>query len=137
MSWKNVELEGKWVKSGSSFLSQKSQQFWCIAQSCWLRMQTKSEILTPEHWTSFFEHWKNSNVFIYWWSNSNTLFLASNKHRKLNLIGLPLDLLNYSWNWLEHNFFRTSNELERVHLFVIALEHHIFGFERSNIKLQT
>ena len=29
--------------------------------------------------TSFFEHRTNSNVFIYWWSNSNTLFLASNE----------------------------------------------------------
>ena len=27
--------------------------------------------------TSFFEHRTNLNVFIYWWSNSNTLFLAS------------------------------------------------------------
>ena len=24
--------------------------------------------------TSFFEHWMNSNMFIYWWSNTNTLF---------------------------------------------------------------
>ena len=40
-------------------------------------------------------------------------------------------------------FYRTSNELEphflnleeveRVHISVIELEHHIFGFERSNI----
>ena len=29
---------------------------------------------------------------------------------------------------------RTSNELERVHLLVIELEHPIFGFERSNIE---
>ena len=29
-------------------------------------------------WTSSFQHWTNSNVFIYWWSNLNTLFLASN-----------------------------------------------------------
>ena len=32
--------------------------------------------------------------------------------------------------------FRTSNELERVHLLVIELEHTIFGFEQSNIKLK-
>ena len=32
------------------------------------------------------------------------------------------------------SFFRTSNELEPVHLFVIELEHLIFGFERSNIE---
>ena len=35
------------------------------------------------------------------------------------------------------SFFRTSNELERVHLMVIELEHPIFGFERSNIELRT
>ena len=41
-------------------------------------------------------------------------------------------------------FYRTMNELEhhfsnieRVHLLVIELEHPIFGFERSNIELQT
>ena len=30
-------------------------------------------------------------------------------------------------------FFRLSNESKRVHLFVIKLEHPIFGFKRSNI----
>ena len=35
------------------------------------------------------------------------------------------------------SFFRTSNELERVHLMVIDLDHPIFGFERSNIELRT
>ena len=35
------------------------------------------------------------------------------------------------------SIFRTSNELERVHLMVIELEHPIFAFERSNIELQT
>ena len=44
-------------------------------------------------------------------------------HRTSNLIGL---LLNYS-----------SNSLECVRLMVIELEHPIFGFERSNIKLWT
>ena len=85
--------------------------------------------------TSFFENRTNLNVFIYWWSNSKTLFLAPNKqtsniepiqtcssigdrtrtpyfwlwtnrHRTLNLIGLSLDLLNYSSKWLEHYFFK-------------------------------
>ena len=35
------------------------------------------------------------------------------------------------------SLFRTSNELERVHLLIIELEHPIFGFERSNIELRT
>ena len=35
------------------------------------------------------------------------------------------------------SFFRTSNELELVHLMVIELEHPIFGFKRSNIELRT
>ena len=30
-------------------------------------------------------------------------------------------------------FYRTSNELEHVHLLMIELEHPIFSFERSNI----
>ena len=34
-------------------------------------------------------------------------------------------------------FHGTSNKLERLFLFVIELEHPIFGFERSNIELQT
>ena len=55
--------------------------------------------------TSFFEHRTNSNMFIYWGSNSNTLFLAW-KERTSNLIGLSLDLQNYSSNWLEHHFFK-------------------------------
>ena len=32
-------------------------------------------------------------------------------------------------------FYRTLNELERVHLLLIELEHPIFGFERLNIEL--
>ena len=32
------------------------------------------------------------------------------------------------------SFFRTSNELERVHLMVIELEHPILGFEQTNIE---
>ena len=34
-------------------------------------------------------------------------------------------------------FYRTSNELERVRLLVIELEHLIFGFERTNIERRT
>ena len=33
-------------------------------------------------------------------------------------------------------FYRTSNELECVHLLVIEHEHPIFGFERMNIEHQ-
>ena len=38
-------------------------------------------ILSNIEWTrkTFFEHLRNSNVFIYWWSNLNTWILASNK----------------------------------------------------------
>ena len=83
-----------------------------------------------ESWTSFLERWKNSNVFIYWWSNSNTLFLALNKWTS-NLIELSIYLLNYLSKWLGHHFFehrRNSN----VFIYWIELEHPIFGFERSN-----
>ena len=66
----------------------------------------------------------------YWWSNSNTLFLACNK-RTLNMkpnkvftwfIKLLIELTRTS-------FFLTSNEPERVHLFLIEIQHPIFGFE--------
>ena len=88
--------------------------------------------------TSFFEHRTNSNVFIYWWSNSNTLFLASNDRTSnfepnrafTRFTKLLFELTRTS-------LFRTSNELEHVHLLVIELEHPIFGFERSNIELRT
>ena len=72
--------------------------------------------------TSFFEHRTNSNVFIYWWSNSNTLFLASNEQTSnikpnrafTKFTKLLIELTQTS-------FFRTSNELEHVHLLVIEL----------------
>ena len=35
------------------------------------------------------------------------------------------------------SIFLTSNEIERVHLLVIELQHHIFDFERLNIELRT
>ena len=31
------------------------------------------------------------------------------------------------------SFFRTSNRLDSVHIFVIKFEHPIFGFERMDI----
>ena len=88
--------------------------------------------------TSFFEHRTNSNMFICWWSNSNTLFLASNERTSniepnrafARFTKLLIELTRTS-------FFRTSNKLERVHLLVIEFEHPIFGFERSNIKHRT
>ena len=55
------------------------------------------------------------------------------EHPTSNLMGPSLDLLNCN----EHtrtSVFRTSNELERVHLLVIELEHPIFGFERKNLE---
>ena len=88
--------------------------------------------------TSFFEHRTNSNVFIYWWSNSNTLFLASNdwtSNFKPNRAFTRFTKLLFEVT--RTSLFRTSNELERVHLLVIELEHLIFGFERSNIELRT
>ena len=52
--------------------------------------------------TTFFEHRTNSigdrTGTPYFW-------LRTNKHRTLNLIGLSLDLLNYSSNGLKHHFF--------------------------------
>ena len=86
--------------------------------------------------TSFFEHQTNSNVFICWWSNSNTLFLASNDRTSnfkpnIAFTTWTKSLIELTWT----SFFRTSNKLKRVHLMVIERKHPIFGFERSNIKL--
>ena len=44
----------------------------------------------------------------------------------------------FSKSFLEQtpiSFFRTSIELEHVHLLVMEFEHPIFGFEQSNIQL--
>ena len=71
-------------------------------------------------------------------TNSNTLFLALNDQTSNfepntvfpTFTKLLIELTRTS-------FFRTSNELERVHFVVIELEHSILGFERSNIELRT
>ena len=93
---------------------------------------------TKQSQTSFFEHRTNSNVFIYWWSNSNILVLAS-KEQTLN-IELNKAFTRYIKLLIEltqRSFLRTSNEPKHVHLIVIKLEHAIFGFKRSNIELWT
>ena len=88
--------------------------------------------------TSFFEHRKNTNVFIYWWSNSNTLFLASNDRTSNFEPNRAFTRFTKSLIELTQTpFFQTSNELERVHLLVTELKHPICGFKRSNIELQT
>ena len=80
----------------------------------------------------------NSNVFVYWCLNINTLLLA---------------LIEQSSN-IEHNkaftsftesviaqtqtlFFQALNGLEWVCLWVAEHKHLIFGFEQSNIKFWT
>ena len=67
--------------------------------------------------TSFFEHWMNLNMFIYWWSKSNTWILASNEWTSNIKPKRPsLDLQNHSLNRLKH-----------VYLLVIILEHPILA----------
>ena len=57
--------------------------------------------------TSFFEHRTNSNVVIYWWLNSNTLFLASNEQNSNIEPSKAFTSLLHHWlNWLEHKFFK-------------------------------
>ena len=52
----------------------------------------------------------------------------------MNLIGPSLDLLDKLLiKQTETSFFRTSNGLEHVHLFVIELDQPIFAFERLYI----
>ena len=87
---------------------------------------------------SFFEHRTHSNMFIYWWSNLNTLFFASNNRTSNFAPNRAFTrFTKVLFELTRTSLFRTSNELERVHLLVIELEHPIFGFERSNIELRT
>ena len=65
--------------------------------------------------TSFFEHRTNSNVSISLWSNSNTLFLASNK--QTSNIKPNRAFTRFTKLLIEQT--RTSNGLKRVHLLVI------------------
>ena len=46
-------------------------------------------------------------------TRTSYFWLRTNEHRTLNLIGLSLNLLNYSSNWLEHHFFehRTNSNV--------------------------
>ena len=77
--------------------------------------------------TSFFEHRTNSNVFIYWWSNSNTWILGSNE--RTSNIKPKRPLLNYLQNRLEHNFFehRTDSNIVRpISTLFIYYRHSIF-----------
>ena len=60
--------------------------------------------------TSFFEHQTNLKVFIYWWSNSNTLFLASND--RTSNFEPKRAITRFTKLLLE--LTRTSNELERI-----------------------
>ena len=77
----------------------------------------------------------NSNMFIYWWSNSNTIILASND-RTSNL--KPNRAFTRFTKLLteltQTSFYRTSNEHKLVHLLAIKLRHPIFGCERSNFE---
>ena len=77
-------------------------------------------------------------MFINWWFNSNTLFLASNEltsnfQPNRAFTGITKSLIDLTWT----SFFQTSDQLEPVHLLVIELKHPIFGFKRSNIELRT
>ena len=89
----------------------------------------------------------DGSIPFYWTSNKLERYCLNIKWMcygfKQTNIELEFSLL---W-WVEHNFiehrmnsnmiFRTWNELERVHLLVIELEHPIFGFLWSNIELRT
>ena len=81
---------------------------------------------TPFYRTSFFEHQ----------TNSNTLFLASNEwtsnfkpNRDFTRFTKLLIKLT------QKSFFRTSNELECVHLLVIELKHPIFASNEQTSNL--
>ena len=70
--------------------------------------------------TSFFEHGTNSNVFIYWWSNSNTLILTLNdqtsnfKHcLTYHFIQVLTSLDLFQQVWTSLNMFHSQCYLQR------------------------
>ena len=87
--------------------------------------------------TSIFRTSTNPNMFIYWWSNSNTLFLASNEQTNIKPKRAIIRFTNLLIKQTRTSIFWTINELHRVHLLVIELEHPIFCFDWLNIELQT
>ena len=93
---------------------------------------------TPFYRTSnWLEHWTNSNVFIYWWSNSNTLLMASNNQTSnFEPKGAFTRFTKLLIELTQTSFFWTSNELIRVHQLVIELEHPIFALNEwiTNIE---
>ena len=80
--------------------------------------------------TPFFEHWTNSNLFIYWWSDSNTLFLASNDRTsnfEPNTVFITFTKLLTKLT--QTSIFWTLNVLKHVQHLVIKFKHLIFDFE--------
>ena len=97
------------------------------------KIQFQSTYINTIH---FIEHQTNSNEFIYWWSNSNTLFLASNEQTSnIEPNRAFTRCTKFFIELSETSFFRTLNELECVYLIVIKLEHPIFGYKWSNIRV--
>ena len=72
-------------------------------------------------------------MFIYWLSNSNTLFLSSNDRTS----NFEPNRAFTRFTKLLNEQTQTSNEPKCVHLLVNELEHPIFGIKRLNIEPQT
>ena len=65
-------------------------------------------------------------------------WLRMNKHQTSNLIGLSLDLLNFSLNWLEHHFFKHRKDLNvfiywysNSNTIFLAMNDHTLNLVRS------
>ena len=79
---------------------------------------------------SFFKHRTNSIMFIYRWSDSNTLYLAPNEQTSKvepNRVFTRFTNLPTEKTWT--SYFWPSNTLECVFLLVIELKQPILGFE--------
>ena len=99
--------KGNWA----SFFPSKAYMYYFTVWKCYDGSNTILSNIeqTP---TSFFEHRTNSNVVIYWWLNSNTLFLASNEQNSNIEPSKAFTSLLHHWlNWLEHNFFKHRTNL--------------------------
>ena len=68
-------------------------------------------------------------------TRTSHFWLQTNKHQTSHLIGISLDLLNYSSNWLKLSIFRTLNGPERVLMVIqlfLALNDRTLNLEHSS-----
>ena len=114
------------------YLSNDTHLGFPTAHSIWHKIQKLAPLLSSDGSntilsniertrTSFFKHRTNSTVFIYWYSNSNTRFLASNDRTS-----------NFEPNRAFTRFTKSLIQLTRTSLFRTNLNMFIYWYSNSN-----